>query len=156
MVWQLKDLLRNVRETRPIEIHLDQIKTEEEAKEADVPHCGDDASDVHAMIIFSLSAPTHPQLNAILAVDRVTFRRLAKNGKQPTRLNLHNHLHQHPRYPHRCSSWPLDMMAQQIPQRRFLTLMELHQPAGALSPLHPMLALSILCPVGLLQRCLCD
>ena len=127
-----------------------------EVKEADVPHCGDNASGVYAMIIFSLSALTPPQSNAILAVDRVTFRRLAENGRQPTHLNLRNHLHQHPRYPRRCSSWPLDMMAQQIPQRRFLTLMELHQPAGALNPHRPVLAPSILRPVGLLQRCLCD
>ena len=129
------------------------IKIEVEVKEADVPHCGDDASGVHAMIIFSLNALTPPQSNAILAMDRVTFRRLAENGRQPTHLNPRNHLLQHPHYPRKCSSWPLDMMAQQIPQLHFLTLMELHQLAGALNLHLPVPAPFTL---GLLQRCLCD
>ena len=78
---------RDVREIQQIEMHLDQIRTEEVAKEADEPHCEDDASDVCVKIIFYLSAPTRPRLNTILAVDRITFRRLVENGKQPMHRN---------------------------------------------------------------------
>ena len=61
MVWQRKGHLRNVKEIKQIAMHLDQIRTEEVAKEADEPHCEVDASDVRVKIIFYLSAPTHPR-----------------------------------------------------------------------------------------------
>ena len=89
-------------------------------------------------------------------MDRVTFRRLAENGRQQTHLNPRNQLLQHPHYPRRRSSWPLDMMAQQILRFHFLMLMVLHQLTGALSLPRPVPALFTLLPIGLLQKCLCD
>ena len=90
---------------------------------------------------------------------RVTFHLLVGNDRllmHPKLLSLHLNL-QH-LYIHRCSSWPLDTMVQQILHLHLHLLMVLHQLIGErnqlLLPLGP--AHSTHPSIGLLQRCLCD
>ena len=89
---------------------------------------------------------------------RVTFHLRVGNDRllmHPKLLSLHLNL-QHLCI-HRCSSWPLDTMVQQILHLLLHLLIVLHQLIGERNQLLLLgLAHSTHPPIGLLQRCLCD